>query len=92
MGKGLWKHDLLLAAAVTLALIGHREYRDTHELIDAEVTASIERAAYERKTDLTPQDRVALSCPLQDCDATVTAKYHDHQQPCPACYVRKEGR
>lgn len=83
--KGLWKLDLAIWAAAGLALFSHHEYRSTNEPIDAEVIASVEREVSQRKTDLSPKDRLALTSPL-DCDAIV-AHSKDGK---PRCYVRPE--
>lgn len=57
--RGSWKAELLALAAFALALLGFRS-----ELESVEVTAEHEREAYERKTDLTPQDYLALTSPM----------------------------
>lgn len=57
----LWKEDLLVLAAVGLALMaGNDEFKG------AEVTALFEREAQEKKTDLRPEDYIALHHPI-DC-------------------------
>ena len=84
--QGLWMYDLMMAAAVAVALLGHSEFSATHELIDAEVTAAVEREVSERKADVKPEDRVALTHPLQ-YDATVTMGAGRTR-----FYVRGEGK
>lgn len=58
---------------------------------DAEVTAAHVRAATESKQDIRPQDRIALTYPL-DCDATVTASGTPGQLPRTRCYIRKGAK
>lgn len=91
MVKGLWKLDLAIWAAAGLALLAHHAYRGAHEAIDAEVIASVEREVSQRKTDLSPKDRLALTSPLQ-CDATATHSGTPGVLPRTRCYVRKEAK
>lgn len=61
------------------------------EFKSAEVTAKIEQAVYERKSDVTPQERIALTHPL-DCDATMCAR-QSSRQGCltrARCYFRSQ--
>lgn len=61
------------------------------EVESAEVTAKHEQAAQERKSDLRPQDRMALSMPIR-CDATATHSGTPGVLPRTRCYVRRGGK
>lgn len=56
-----------------------------------EVTAAHVKEATERKQDVHPADRIALSMPLQ-CDATATHSGTPGQMPRTRCYIRRSSR
>lgn len=58
---------------------------------EAEVTAAHVKAATERKQDVRPADRLALSYPI-DCDATATQSGTPGELPRTRCYIRPENR
>ncbi len=74
--RGMWKFDalMLLSLVVALAFGGPKT-----EVDDAQETAALERAAYERKADVTPEERLTLTHPL-DCDATVCTRQSSREK------------
>ena len=82
--QGLWKYDLMILVAVGGAIA----FADDH--YGAQVTAEHVKAADERKADVKPADRLALTHPLP-CDFTAT---HSGPQGIDRtrCYVRPEAK
>ena len=83
--QGIWKYDLMILAAVGISLA----FADDH--FGAQVTAEHVKAADERKADVRPEDRMALSHPLQ-CDAWVMYSGTPGELPRSRCYQRKEAK
>lgn len=64
---------------------------DRHSAV---VTEKHEREAFERKSDVKPEDRMALRMPIpfEDCDATMRVGYFAHAMDYPRCYLAKGAK